>query len=370
MLSSVIQRLRLPLGLRGRGATTERPSFLPPPLEPAPTGIAAFLGMTAKSNVEAGFITSFAEFTATYGPLMGDAELGYAVRGFFENGGTRCFIAPMRQSGILGVIEQAPDISLLAFPEEHNPALDRVRCDVLRNGLLEMCARRRDRFVILAAPPESKGRYVKIPPVLSPFAALYHPWALVAAPGGTSRRLVPPVGHIAGLYARIDRQKGVHTAPAGAPLKGILGLAEAIDSVTTRALNQERINVLRDLGQKHGIQAWGAKTLSDDPDWRYVQVRRLAIFIEASIQNGMKRASERPFQRLGMGVETIIVDFLETLRRKEALKGERPWQAYFVRREETSERPGGRLSFIIGFAPLNPSQFVIQRIAAPIPTKS
>jgi hypothetical protein len=203
--------------------------------------------------------------------------------------------------------------------------------------------------------------------------AFYFPWVLVADPlQGNQPAEVPPCGFIAGIYARTDAARGVWKAPAGvdARLVGAAGTAVPLTGSQIATLNPKAINCIRTLPQQ-GIVAWGARTLHGDDrrasDWKYVPVRRTALFIEESIRRGLSwTAAEPNGAPLWTKIRTEIGEFLHGLLRQGAFAGRTPREAFFVKCDaETTTQDDidrGIVNALVGFAPLKPAEFVIIRL--------
>lgn len=207
----------------------------------------------------------------------------------------------------------------------------------------------------------------------SKYAALYHPWIEILDPteratqGAPPRRiLLPPSGFVCGIYARSDIERGVHKAPANEVVRGLTRFEININKGRQDVLNPEGINALR-FFEGRGNRVWGARTLSSDPEWKYVNVRRLFIFLEHSIDKSTQWAVFEPNnERLWRNIRQTIEDFLLTLWRDGALIGEKPEKAYFVHCDRTTmtqnDLDNGRLVCLIGVAPTKPAEYVIFRI--------
>jgi phage tail sheath protein FI len=181
------------------------------------------------------------------------------------------------------------------------------------------------------------------------------------------RELTPPGGHVAGLYARSDEERGVLHAPTDLPLHGLD--AEPLERVLAdreiARLGEGAVNVLRMV--RGGVRLWGTRTFTSDAEWKYVNVRRLLIFLEASIDRGLQWAVFEPnAEPLWAEVRRTVGDFLRVRWRDGDLRGTRPEEAFFVRCDRTTMTQGdlddGRLVCVIGVAPLKPAEFVIFRI--------
>lgn len=203
-------------------------------------------------------------------------------------------------------------------------------------------------------------------------AALYYPWVEIADPtprpdGGASAGTLqlPPSGFMAGIYARGDLGRGVHAAPANEVIQGATGLQLTLTTSQLSELNAAGINTLRFLGG--ASLAWGARTISSDPEWKYVNVRRLLLYLEHSIDRSTQWAVFEPNdERLWTSVRQSIADFLTATWRTGALAGARPEQAFFVRCDRTTmtqdDLDNGRLVCVVGVAPIVPAEFVTIRI--------
>jgi hypothetical protein len=218
--------------------------------------------------------------------------------------------------------------------------------------LIHHCETRRDRFAVLAAPgPESFEA-----PADSAYAAAYAPWLRIGL------RLVPPVGHVLGVLASAASQYGVHRDASNVALRGVDRLAAARTESP-----HPRVNLIRDFRTANrGIRVWGARTLSTQPEWKYVKVRRLVLQIEQSIERGTQWVAFEPdAERLWASIRDRIERFLDAYWREGALQGRRPSQAYFVRCDRTTmtqaDLDQGRVLCVIGLAPVKPAEFIILR---------
>lgn len=197
--------------------------------------------------------------------------------------------------------------------------------------------------------------------------ALYYPWINIADPSGQQESIaVPPGGFIAGIYANTDVQRGVHKAPANEPVIGALSFAQDINRFQQELLNPEGINCLRSFPGR-GHRVWGSRTLSSDPEWVYVNVRRYFLYLERSIEKSTQWVVFEPNgERLWANVRSTIENFLYSEWRNGRLLGTKPDAAYFVRCDRSTmtqqDLDSGRLVCEIGVAPLKPAEFVIFRI--------
>jgi phage tail sheath protein FI len=281
--------------------------------------------------------------------------------------------ATVKATGLaaLGEIE---DIAIVALPDAGTYA-NTQDCQDAAGVLIGHAERLRYRIAIVDAPRASSLNEVREfrANFDSTHAALYHPWIEVPDPNqrrtqGAPPQLLalPPSGFMAGIYARNDTQRGVHKAPANEVIRGISRFESNITHPRNEVLNPEGINALR-FFEGRGYRVWGARTLSSDPEWKYVNVRRLFIYVEHSIDRGTQWAVFEPNgPRLWANVRRAVEDFLLVLWRDGALLGDKPEQAYFVRCDRTTmtqnDLDNGRLICLVGIAPVRPAEFVIFRI--------
>lgn len=207
----------------------------------------------------------------------------------------------------------------------------------------------------------------------SKYAALYHPWIEIldplfpAVPGVPPRKLLlPPSGFVTGIYARSDIERGVHKAPANEIVRGLTRFEININKARQDVLNPEGVNCLRFFDGR-GNRVWGARTMSSDPEWKYVNVRRLFIYIEHSLEKATQWAVFEPNnERLWTNIRSMVEDFLYVLWRDGALIGAKPEEAYFVRCDRSTmtqnDLDNGRMICLVGVAPSRPAEFVIFRV--------
>lgn len=351
----------------------------PAPIEGVSTSTAAFLGPTERGPTAATAVSSFSEYLRLFGGAFTDAGyMFHAVQGFFENGGREAVIvrivaaaggAPVAEDYAGGADgEASTGLAALDAPEQAHVALvyapDACAVADLVPRLMAHCELSRYRFAVLDAPAEVT---VPIRPADSSFAACYHPWIEVADPrGGGATRRVPPGGHVLGVYARVDTERGVFKAPANEQLSGAVGLAVDVTSAGQEALKAAGVNVIRRFAGR-GILVWGARTLSADPAWKYVNVRRLFIYLERSIERGTRWAVFEPNdERLWARVQDTVRLFLREQWRSGVFPGQKEEEAFFVRCDRSTmtqdDLDNGRLVCLVGLAPVRPAEFAIFRI--------
>lgn len=258
------------------------------------------------------------------------------------------------------------DVSILVAPEH---VIDKSLDDELVNS----CENLRDRVTLLSAGKGGQDIKTLRPSKDSTYAAFYYPWIKITDPlskGSTSQSLdVPAVGHIAGILARSDITRGVHKAPANETVRGALDLGAIVSKERQDILNPRGVNCIRDFSADgRGIRLWGARTTSSDPEWKYLNVRRLFLFIEESIDQGTQWVVFEPnSDPTWAAVRRNVSNFLTSVWRSGALFGTTVEEAFFVRCDRTTmtedDIQNGRLICVIGVAPVRPAEFVIFRIS-------
>ncbi len=264
-------------------------------------------------------------------------------------------------SGLKG-FDKISDISLVCAPDEN-----KFSDNGLSQALKDHCELHKDRFALLQSS-DTPGPVADLkPPVRSKYAAFYHPWIQIIDPATNLTKFVPPGGHIAGIYARTDSERGVHKAPANTTVRGAVGLKFNVVDAEQALLNPKGVNCIR-FFTSGGILVWGARTTTLDASWKYINVRRLFIFVEKSILEGTRWAIFEPNdERLWSRMKMTIDQFLTTVWRSGALMGTTRDEAFFVRCDRTTmtqdDIDNGRLVVLVGIAPVKPAEFVIFRIA-------
>ncbi|HWS90138.1 MAG TPA: phage tail sheath subtilisin-like domain-containing protein [Pyrinomonadaceae bacterium] len=330
----------------------------------------------------------FDNFSPPAGGLLAEA-----VAGFFQNGGVRCYVARAVPSetlagrvralkNALDALAPLNDLDLVAVPDAmllnistgdaskdaanlapDVPAILDVQAYALRH-----CAEHVGRFAILASlrggsaddvARQREGLALRADETVS--GALYFPWLRTRAGG-----LVPPCGHVAGIYARTDRKVGVFKAPANEEVFGVVDLEPRVTAETQGALNPLGVNCLRAFAGR-GIRVWGARTLSRDENWRYVNVRRLFLTVCRWVDLNMPWATYEPNEpRLWVRIQRELGAYLRGLWVKGALVGQTPDQAFYVKCDAETNPPesreAGRAVTEVGIAPSAPAEFVVVRI--------
>lgn len=266
-----------------------------------------------------------------------------------------------RRTGIQSFLDNDM-VSLMAIPGVTDPNVQLM--------LVAHCESLGSRFAVLDVPQDAR----KVQDILahrdifdSNYAALYHPWLTVFDPLDKKNIAIPPSGSVLGIYARSDNTRGVHKAPANEPVRACVGLDCMFNTGEQDILNPKGVNLIRSFpGQ--GIRVWGARTATSNPSWKYINVRRLFIFIEESIKANTSWAVFEPNDEvLWVRVQRTISVFLNGLWRGGSLAGSSPEEAFFVNigRDTMSQDDidNGRLVCVIGIAPVKPAEFVIFRIS-------
>jgi uncharacterized protein len=254
---------------------------------------------------------------------------------------------------------------------EYPPIFSDLQIVSLQRALIGQCEARKDRVAILDVRPEDDTPEEALAwrtQFDTSFAALYFPWLQVNDPvaGPGVLRQVPVCGHIAGIYARGDLKTGVHKPPANEVIAGTPDVIPSVDDIAHGALNTNGVNAIR-VYPGRGVRVAGARTLSSDSLWRYINVRRLLCMIEETIDEDSQWTVFEPSNpELWREISRVIRNFLDELWRRGMLDGARAEDAYFVRCDETTNPPeeteAGRLTCLIGVQPPWPAEFVVVRI--------
>jgi phage tail sheath protein FI len=238
----------------------------------------------------------------------------------------------------------------------------------VHSALIQHCEILNDRFAILD-PQDGlsiEGIRTFREPLDTKYAALYYPYLEVRDPSVRRNVVLAPSGHMAGIYADVDVRRGVHKAPANEVIRGITKIAQEVTKREQDMLNPRNINVLRFFPGR-GNRVWGARVVTSDAAWKYINVRRLFIYVEESIDEGTQWVVFEPNDEpLWARVRATITNFLISTWRSGALQGAKPDEAFFVKCDRTTmtqdDIDNGRLICLIGIAPVKPAEFVIFRI--------
>jgi hypothetical protein len=280
------------------------------------------------------------------------------------------------RTGIAG-LEAIDEIRLLVCPDlmtgydGSSDAKERVK--MIQEAMISHCENLKYRFAILDAPPglnaQEAQEWRNFINFDTSYAALYYPWIKVAdlSGGGSTSKMIPPSGHMAGVYNRTDAERGVHKAPANEVVRGAIDLELRISKSEQDTLNPIGVNCIRTFPGR-GIRVWGGRTLSSDGSWRYINVRRLFIMAEASLDTGLQWVVFEPNDRmLWARVRRDVSSFLRTVWLGGALFGSTPDEAFYVKCDDELNPPEirdlGQLIIEVGMAPVKPAEFVIFRIS-------
>ncbi len=384
------------------------------PIEAGATNIVGFLGIAEKGPVnQATLVTNWTQYTKIFGGLHEGGWLAHGVYQFFQNGGTKCYInnlaepvkpakkaeAPAKEGDkaaakenekaaanepytvknpdniaklIIGkdegvgkksglpLFDEIQDISIICAPGVTDPAA--------QDAILTHCERNRFRFAVLDSPETLEAGIDTMPmPRDSIMGAYYFPWVQMYDMKADQNIYAPPSGGVCGIYGRVDGTRGVHKAPANELFKTALGLKYNLTDAEQELLNPKGINCIRDFPGR-GIRVWGARTISSNPEWRYVNVRRLFCMVEQALQNGTNWVVFEPNTRdLWKKITRNITAFLLNIWRSGALFGDSPEEAFYVRCDDELNPPesidAGYVVIEIGLAPAKPAEFVVFRVS-------
>ena len=348
------------------------------PIAGAGTSVAALIGVTATlpTGDDLGKpvpVSSWNAYKDKLGEYKSGLNLPYAVRGFFDNGGTFAYVVPIKNmdglDGALAQLSRLPDVGLVCVPGLVDPELQ-------KDKVIKHCEDLGDRFAILDGV-QDKDPLKPGNPLLTQragllsvngFGALYWPWIVIRDPGSTTGQTipVPPSGHIAGIMARCDSTVGVHKAPANEQIRGAVSLDFTLNDTEQGQLNKQNINALRTFPGGPPL-VWGARTLSADVPWQFVNVRRLVSYVEDSLVTGLRWAVFEPnTTALWKGLERSITEFLTRVWEAGGLFGRTAKEAFYVTIDESLNpapvRERGEVIVEIGLAVTRPAEHIVLRI--------
>jgi phage tail sheath protein FI len=274
----------------------------------------------------------------------------------------------------MGSLAAVDEVTMVVVPDAMTLATngDDTALRDLQGKMLAHCENMGDRMAIIDAPPNLLPQEVlewrmNTAGYDSKMAALYYPWIEVMDPLTNRPMTIPPSGHVAGAWCRTDATRGVHKAPANEVLMGANGLAFQITQAEQGGLNKAGINCIRSFPGR-GIRIWGARTLSSDPEWRYINVRRLFNYVSESIIQGTQWSVFEPNdQRLWSALSISAGNFLSRVWRSGALFGQTADEAYYVKCDSETNPPedieAGQVTVEIGIAPVKPAEFVVFKLS-------
>jgi uncharacterized protein len=318
--------------------------------------------------------TNFSEFRQSFGDFSSDSghnTLVHAVFGFFNNGGSRCYVARVTDAGqvrlALEQFETVDEIAIVTAPGMVDPQV--------RASIVSHCDNMKNRFAILDTTEVVTALDDSMLPPGSKNAAVYFPWIQVFDPGlktrdpeGKGLVFMPPSGFVAGVYGRVDGLRGVFKAPANEVILGALGLRYAISKRQQDGLNPKGVNCIRNMNGN--IRIWGARTVGGDRngEWKYVNVRRTFLFLQKSIDQGTQWVVFEPNDlSLWAKITRNVSAFLTNTWQDGALFGSAPSEAFFVKCDRETNPPErrelGQVITEIGVAIVRPAEFVIFRVS-------
>ncbi|MEV6968445.1 phage tail sheath subtilisin-like domain-containing protein [Hamadaea sp. NPDC051192] len=376
------------------------------PIGAVGTSTAGFVGVAPNPNAvsdRAVPVNNWTEFLNVFASGVDNPQgtpLSRAVFGFFDNGGTRCWVVNVGANGQISgtgrkraglqLLETVDELSIVAAPGFHGA--------VATEALLSLAERLRTMVAICdpapdvddiasltrvgtptdkpAKPPKPDDPAPAAPspedvgnrPRQSEFGTFYYPWITVRDPLTGELVDTPPSGHIAGVWARTDALRGVHKAPANEPVRGAVDLARQLTRSEQDVLNPKGVNCIRSFAAE-GIRVWGARTLAAEAsEWRYLNVRRLTISLEQAIANGTRWMVFEPNDfSLWRSIRRDIGAFLTRVWRDGALLGRTPEEAFFVKCDEETNpvdvRDAGMVVAHIGIAVVKPAEFVVFKLS-------
>ena len=373
------------------GVFIEEISIASKTIEGVTTAVTAFIGMTSRNSLSKPImVNSMADYLDSFGPVFSsDDVMDLAVNAYFLNGGRTAYICPVASD----VVSSSP--SLHTYTRLFDKVLPNLAINIIvlpgqywaedgtGNAVISIaqahCERLKNRMLIIDPPEtlalrdESAVSRMALP--TSDYAVFYYPWVGMANPlfhrhtnPTVSKTVnVAPSAIAAGIWSKIDEHRGVWKSPAGLPLTGASSLAFDVTRFEQQQLTPLAVNCIRKFPRR-GIMLWGARTLSSNPEWRYVPVRRLAIFIEESINKSIEWVVFEPNDEpLWLSLREVVEAFMWELFRKGALQGSKAKDAFFVhvglnKTMTQADVDHGRLIIKIGFAPMRPAEFVIVRV--------
>jgi phage tail sheath protein FI len=355
------------------------------PIEAVGSSTAGFVGAAPLADAhldEPVAINNWSQFLREFvGDKVLSSPLANAVYGFFLNGGSRCYVVntkgPISGKGRgLDALAYIDEVAIIAAPgmtdaASYGALLDSAELLRDRVAILDGPATAADVEALTRAAGGSKDQPKQSPGLRSRdsdggYGAYYFPWLKARDALTDDEVSVAPSGHLAGIYARTDSERGVHKAPANEAVRGALGVTQNISRAEQDVLNPAGVNCIR-FFSREGVRVWGARTVASAPNWRYLNVRRLFNMVEESIAKSTRWVVFEPNDRpLWKAIQRDVGAFLTLLWRQGALQGATPREAFFVKcDEETNTQDvidAGQVVTLIGLAPVKPAEFVIFRI--------
>ena len=386
-------------------------------IEAATTSVAAFVGISAEASrkeidpstgkrqvVESLLnqvilVTNWAHYVDFFGSFVANTYLTDSIYNYFANGGGPCYVTSIYaineagtakrpylnaidfigniqdRTGLKG-LEVLDIINLIICPDTFygydgsNEAVERVK--LIQMEMVAHCEQAHFRFALLDTPPglnvqEAEAWREEILGFDTTHAALYYPWVEIPNLAGAGTKFIPPSGLIAGIYHRSDETYGVHKAPANEIMRGVVGLEVLVSQEEQGRLNPIGINCIRAFPGL-GIRVWGARTLSRNSAWRYINVRRLFNMIGESLDLGLQWVVFEPNNRLLWAfIRRDVTVFLRRVWQSGALIGDSQDEAFYVKIDDEVNPPEirelGQLIIEIGVAPVKPAEYIVLRLS-------
>jgi hypothetical protein len=387
-----------------RGPGVYREDVFSTPTVELRTGVPAFLGLASQGSINSPqMLTLWPQFKEQFGGPVNDGLLASAVSGFFRNGGELCYVIRLTDESLTALTEGlanlqildaidlvcAPDCAALR-PSTDLPLLEDLPgiwknyierllkqwgvapkpedVQAMQAAIVSHCDACGDRFALLDALPGATPAEVLAQRrgLNGTNAALYYPWVQISDGSERLQGFVPPCGHVAGVYAATDRRIGIHKAPANEALAGVVDVATRLTDAQQGELNPVGVNCLRAFAGR-GIRVWGARTLSNDPNWTYINVRRLFLTAGRWIERHMAWAAFEPNDpKLWSRIRRELTAYFGTLFQQGALRGASAQEAFYVKCDAENNPPAiseiGQVITEIGLAPAVPGEFIVVRI--------
>ena len=366
------------------GASIHKPSFVPPVIDSASTSTAAIIGSFSKGSMTSPQqVRTWEAFEKEYGGLETEALSSHCIKQFFDNEGKAILVVRIGTGQIKGVAPFLQGLSLLdrigGFNILFIPQTEQLpdpHANKVMQAAIALVAKHRAMYVLDVPQCDASRQTVRTlttwfneqSGIHHPNVAMYVPRVQVPPSLKKAPLHIPASGAMAGVWARTDQQQGVWKAPAGtaAILHGVLGIEQTLTQPEMGQLTQLGMNPIRPTSPSQ-VVAWGARTLSSNREWQYLSVRRLALFLESSIQQGLGWVIDEPNEEpLWAHIRQAIDVFLQSLFRKGAFQGQKAQEAYFVKcgpdTISSADQNAGNVNIMIGFAPLKPGEFIILTI--------
>jgi len=342
------------------------------------------LGRAVRVDSFEAFAKAFAEPAAARGPFLAGGKLAHAVRGFFRNGGAACWVvridgepgtttvgAHLRPGAGLRLLESLDEPTVIALPDAHGVVTGDDGTKAIQRELVTSCERVVGRIALVDPPagldPQGALDWRTRSRLDSPAAATYFPWIEVSDPFTGATVAIPPCGHVAGLWARVDGRSGPHRAPTAEAVLAADDAQVPLSGPEQHRLNRAGVNCLRSWPGPE-LRAWGACTLSSDPELRYLHRQRTVGHLVASIAQGTRWAADEPNdERLHESLRASVTAFLHGAWREGALLGDTAAQAFFVRCDaglnDARARARDEVVLEVGLAVRRPGHFRVLRIS-------